>query len=77
MFCIFGENSKIQNGGHFWGEEIFFQNYKEYIAWLRCGSKISTISLYLARFRRQKQIWVFAFSAKIHNGCHFWGDDFF
>ena len=25
-FCIFGKNSKIQNGRHFWGEEIFFEN---------------------------------------------------
>ena len=24
-FCIFGANSKIQNGGHFWGEENFFK----------------------------------------------------
>ena len=23
-FSIFGKNSKIQNGHHFWGEEIFF-----------------------------------------------------
>ena len=23
-FCIFGKNSKIQNGRHFWGQEIFF-----------------------------------------------------
>ena len=25
-FAIFGKNSKIQNGRHFWGEEIFFEN---------------------------------------------------
>ena len=24
-FCIFGKNSKIQNGSHFWGEEIFLK----------------------------------------------------
>ena len=24
-FAIFGKNSKIQNGGHFWGGEIFFK----------------------------------------------------
>ena len=23
-FCIFGKNSKIQNGRHFWREEFFF-----------------------------------------------------
>ena len=25
-FSIFGKNSKIQNGRHFWGGEIFFEN---------------------------------------------------
>ena len=30
-FAIFGKNSKIQNGRHFWGGEIFFENCKEYI----------------------------------------------
>ena len=25
-FAIFGKNSKIQNGRHFWGGEIFFEN---------------------------------------------------
>ena len=25
-FAIFGENLKIQNGRHFWGGEIFFEN---------------------------------------------------
>ena len=31
-FCIFGENVKIQNGRHFWGEENFFENCQKYIA---------------------------------------------
>ena len=30
-FGIFGKNSKIQNGRHFWEREIFFENCKEYI----------------------------------------------
>ena len=30
-FVIFGKNSKIQNGRHFWGGEIFFENCKDYI----------------------------------------------
>ena len=30
-FPIFGKNLKIQNGCHFWGGEIFFENYQEYI----------------------------------------------
>ena len=29
-FAIFGKNSKIQNGRHFWGGENFGENCKEY-----------------------------------------------
>ena len=51
-FPIFGKNSKIQNGRHFWGGEIFLKI--AIITFLRypVGSKISTKSLYLARLRR-------------------------
>ena len=51
-FSIFGKNSKIQNGHHFWEEEIFFENSQEYTAQIPCESKISTKSLYLAQLRR-------------------------
>ena len=51
-FAIFGKNSKIQNGRHFWGRGKFFENCKYYIPQIPCGSKISTKSLYLARLRR-------------------------
>ena len=51
-FAIFGKNSKIQNGRHFWGGENFLVNCKEHNAQIPCGSKISTKSLYLARLRR-------------------------
>ena len=51
-FSIFGKNSKIQNGSHFWGEEIFFENCQEYIGKIPYGLKISTKSLYLAQLRR-------------------------
>ena len=51
-FAIFGKNLKIQNGRHFGGGEIFFENCKEYICHILCGLKISTKSLYLARLRR-------------------------
>ena len=51
-FAIFGKNSKIQNGRHFWGGENFFENCKEYTPQITCGLKISTKSLYLARLRR-------------------------
>ena len=48
-FATFDKNSKIQNGLHFWGGEIFLNIAK--ITFLRYP-KISTISLYLARLRR-------------------------
>ena len=52
-FAIFGKNSKIQNGRHFFfGGGKFFENCKDYIPYIPCGSKISTKSLYLAWLRR-------------------------
>ena len=65
-FAIFGKNSKIQNGRHFWGGEnvlkiakCTFFGYpvgrkfaKNTMAQIPCVSKISTKSLYLARLRR-------------------------
>ena len=50
-FAIFGKNSKIQNGRHFWGGENFWK-IADCIPYIPCGSKISTKSLYLARLRR-------------------------
>ena len=50
-FAIFGKNSKIQNGRHFWGGENFLK-IVDYIPEIPCGSKILTKSLYLARLRR-------------------------
>ena len=47
-FAIFGKNSKIQNGRHFWGGGKFLENCQEYNAQI----KILTKSLYLARLRR-------------------------
>ena len=61
-FAIFGKNSKIQNGRHFWGRENFLKIAKSTMPY---GLKISTKSLYLARLRRQKQICVLPFLAKI------------
>ena len=48
-FCIFRNNSKWPP---FLGEEIFFENWQEYVFWIPCGLKISTKSLYLTRLRR-------------------------
>ena len=57
-FAIFGKNSKIQKGRHFWGGENFLKNWQEYIFEIPYGLKILTKSLYLAQLRRYKQICV-------------------
>ena len=58
---------KIQNGRHFFARQIFFlENWHGYFADIPCGSKISSKSLYLARFSRYKQFCVFLIW-KIHN----------
>ena len=61
------KNSKIQNGGHFWQEKFFFENWHGYSAGIPCGSKISPKSLYLARFSRYKHFYVLQFCEKFEN----------
>ena len=52
-FAIFGKNSKIQNGRHFWGGENFLKIAKIALHSLdTLWVEISTKSLYLARLRR-------------------------
>ena len=63
-FCIFRNNSKIQNGHHFCGEENFFENWQEYIFLIPCGSIISKKSLYLGTVKEIEEKFFF---------FHFWG----
>ena len=46
------------------GREKFFQNWDNYSAEIPCGSKISSKSLYLARFTRYKHFCVLQFLRK-------------
>ena len=46
-FAIFGKNSKIQNGRHFWGGEIFLKITKSTMLRYPVGRK----------FRRNRSIW--------------------
>ena len=58
----------------------FFENWHGYSAEIPCGSKISSKSLYLARFSRYKHFYVLQFlrkNLKIQNGRHFCRDKFF
>ena len=73
-FCEKFENSK-------WpptlARQNFFENRHGYSADIPCGSKISSKSLYLARFSRYKHFYVLQFLRKIQTGRHFWRDKFF
>ena len=78
-FAIFGKNSKIQNGRHFWGGEIFLKIAN--ITFLRypVGRKFDEIAL----SRTVKEIEanlcfaIFGKNSKIQNGRHFWGGENF
>ena len=56
------------------GETTFFENCDGHSAEIPCGSKISSKSLYLARFSRYKHFCVLQFLRKIQNGRHFGRD---
>ena len=78
-FAIFGKNSKIQNGRHFWGGENFLKTAK--ITFLRypVGKNFDEIAL----SRTVKEIAanlcfaIFGKNLKIQNGRHFWGGEIF
>ena len=57
----------------------FFGNWHGYSAEIPCGSKISSKSLYLARFSRYKHFHVCNLrkNSKIQNGRHFLQENFF
>ena len=76
-FAIFGKNSKIQNGRHFWGGENFLkrvylldtlrvENFDE-IALSRTVKEIEAILCFA----------IFGKNPKIQNGRHFWGGEIF
>ena len=78
-FAIFGKNSKIQNGRHFWGGENFLKTAK--ITFLRypVGENFDEIAL----SRTVKEIEanlcfaIFDKNSKIQSGRHFWGGEIF
>ena len=62
QFCEKFENSTWPP---FFARQNFFQNWDNYPAEIPCGSKISSKSLYLARFSRYKHFCVLQFLRKI------------
>ena len=61
MFCNFCEKFENSKWPPFLARQKFFQNWDNYSAEILCGSKISSKSLYLARFSRYKHFCVFVF----------------
>ena len=78
-FAIFGKNSKIQNGRHFWGGEIFLKIAKSTFVGYPVGENFDEIAL----SRTVKEIEailcfaIFGKNSKNQNGRHFWrGENF-
>ena len=64
MFCNFCEKFENSKWPPFLARQNFFQNWDNYSAEIPCGSKISSKSLYLARFSRYKHFCVLQFLRK-------------
>ena len=64
MFCNFCEKFENSKWPPFLARQIFFQNWDNYSADIPCDSKISSKSLYLARFSRYKHFCVLQFLRK-------------
>ena len=64
MFCNFCEKFENSKWPPFLARQKFFQNWDNYCAEIPCGSKISSKSLYLARFSRYKHFCVLQFLRK-------------
>ena len=65
MFCNFCEKFENSKWPPFLARQNFFENWHGYSADIPCGSKISSKSLYLARFSRYKHFYVLQFLRKI------------
>ena len=64
-FAIFAQKFENSKWPPFFVRQIFFENWDNYSAEIPCGSKISSKSLYLARFSRYKHFYVLKFLRKI------------
>ena len=64
-FAIFAQKFENSKWPPFLARQNFFENWHGYSAEIPCGSKISSKSLYLARFSRYKHFYVLQFLRKI------------
>ena len=60
VFCNFCEKFENSKWPPYLARQIFFENWDRYSAEIPCGSKILSKSLYLARFSRYKQFYIFS-----------------
>ena len=67
MFCNFCAKIRKFKMAAIFGKKIFFENWHGYSAEIPSGSKISSKSLYLARFSRYKHFCVLQFCEKLEN----------
>ena len=63
-FAIFAQKFENSKWPPFLARQIFFENWHGYFAEIPCGSKISSKSLYLARFLSYKHFCVLQFLRK-------------
>ena len=75
-FAIFGKNSKIQNGRHFWGGENFLKIANITTLWVENFDEI-TLSRTVKEIEANLCFAIFGKNSKIQNGRHFWGGEIF
>ena len=82
MFFHFGqkfENSKFQNGHHFWGGENFLENCRVHsldTLWVENFDEIA-LSHTVKEIEANLCFAIFGKNSKIQNGRHFWGGENF
>ena len=77
-FSIFGKNSKIQNGRHFWEEENFLKIAKSTFLRYPMGRKFQrNNSILVKEIEANLCFSIFGKNSKIQNGGHMWGGENF
>ena len=78
-FSIFGKNSKIQNGRHFWEEENFLKIAKSTFLWYPVGRKFQrNNSIFTVKEIEANLCFsILGKNSKIQNGRHMWGGENF
>ena len=66
-FAIFAQKFENSKWPPFLARQNFFENWHGYSVEIPCGSKISSKSLYQARFSRYKHFYVLQFGEKFEN----------